>query len=414
MVFFYLFLTLSYTFNTVFKHLFKNNFTDFFKKNIDLKKKIYDPQKDNLRFDYRTEIQIKEAKSTSPLLFKDAFLNYYFFKNNKKFNKSFENLLGFFKVNNKFVAFFFLYRFLYNRFFQPNSFSHKKVVYLNKYFHEFFFLCFYFFKEISFENNFFFYNKHTYILKNITKLRNAKIKKQNILENHLGKHILNSKVAAYNNIFNKFQKFNNFFLVGKVNVLFNNFFKKNFILNVSNSDLKKNWNIVFYNSFIYKYICNTKLSSYNVYFLRKNRMFNKGRYSRNRQNYRTGVYWCLYINIVAVFTIYYFFYRFSFNFGYLWWLLAIGINCFFFNKFVKYKLYTLQNYLNNINAIYQFYLNIALNCKNFIFNFIFKTPFIKNNSIFINLSKKNNFFKKIIFYFLSCYFFLLTLIRKIV
>jgi hypothetical protein len=28
----------------------------------------------------------------------------------------------------------------------------------------------------------------------------------------------------------------------------------------------------------------------NINFLRKNKIFNKGRYSRNRQNYRTGVY----------------------------------------------------------------------------------------------------------------------------
>jgi hypothetical protein len=30
-----------------------------------------------------------------------------------------------------------------------------------------------------------------------------------------------------------------------------------------------------------------------VFFLRKVKIFNKGRYSRNRQNYRTGVYLCL-------------------------------------------------------------------------------------------------------------------------
>ena len=30
-----------------------------------------------------------------------------------------------------------------------------------------------------------------------------------------------------------------------------------------------------------------------IFFLRKVKIFNKGRYSRNRQNYRTGVYLCL-------------------------------------------------------------------------------------------------------------------------
>ena len=42
-----------------------------------------------------------------------------------------------------------------------------------------------------------------------------------------------------------------------------------------------------------KFIELDKLSDYCFFFIRKNRIFNKGRYSRNRQTYRTGVYWCL-------------------------------------------------------------------------------------------------------------------------
>lgn len=52
------------------------------------------------------------------------------------------------------------------------------------------------------------------------------------------------------------------------------------------------------------------------FFLRKTKIFNKGRYSRNRQLYKTGVYFCLYINILAIYAIYFLFYRFTFNFGY--------------------------------------------------------------------------------------------------
>ena len=33
-----------------------------------------------------------------------------------------------------------------------------------------------------------------------------------------------------------------------------------------------------------------KFTSSKIFFIRKNKMFNKGRYSRNRQLYRTGVY----------------------------------------------------------------------------------------------------------------------------
>jgi hypothetical protein len=36
-------------------------------------------------------------------------------------------------------------------------------------------------------------------------------------------------------------------------------------------------------------------------YLRKTKFFNKGRYSRNRQIYRTGVYLCFYINIIAIY-----------------------------------------------------------------------------------------------------------------
>jgi hypothetical protein len=39
-----------------------------------------------------------------------------------------------------------------------------------------------------------------------------------------------------------------------------------------------------------KFIDLNKVDEYLFLFLRKNRIFNKGRYSRNRQTYRTGVY----------------------------------------------------------------------------------------------------------------------------
>jgi len=52
------------------------------------------------------------------------------------------------------------------------------------------------------------------------------------------------------------------------------------------------------------------------FFLRKTKIFNKGRYSRNRQLYKTGVYLCLYINIIVVYAVYFLYYRFIFNFGY--------------------------------------------------------------------------------------------------
>ena len=42
-------------------------------------------------------------------------------------------------------------------------------------------------------------------------------------------------------------------------------------------------------------------SNLEYYFIRKSKSFNKGRYSRNRQVYRTGVYMCFYINVIALY-----------------------------------------------------------------------------------------------------------------
>ena len=76
-----------------------------------------------------------------------------------------------------------------------------------------------------------------------------------------------------------------------------------------------------------------------VFFLRKVKIFNKGRYSRNRQNYRTGVYLCLWLSIVLIVFVYYIFYRFMFNFGFIWIIFFIFVSSFFFSRFIQnYKL----------------------------------------------------------------------------
>jgi hypothetical protein len=70
-------------------------------------------------------------------------------------------------------------------------------------------------------------------------------------------------------------------------------------------------NIIYYSNNFIK-ICNK--TKHNILFIRKQKCFNKGRYSRNRQLYRTGVYWCLYINIIALVGLNYLFYKFTINF----------------------------------------------------------------------------------------------------
>lgn len=52
------------------------------------------------------------------------------------------------------------------------------------------------------------------------------------------------------------------------------------------------------------------------FMLRKTKSFNKSRYSRNRQYYRTGVFLCLWANIIFIVGAYYLFFRLTLKFSY--------------------------------------------------------------------------------------------------
>jgi hypothetical protein len=58
-------------------------------------------------------------------------------------------------------------------------------------------------------------------------------------------------------------------------------------------------------SSINKYLSLDSIQNFEFQFLRKNKVYNKGRYSRCRQNYRTGVYMCMYLSVVSIFGLYY-------------------------------------------------------------------------------------------------------------
>jgi len=90
----------------------------------------------------------------------------------------------------------------------------------------------------------------------------------------------------------------------------------------------------------------TAKNDYSNFILRKSKCFNKSRYSRNRQYYRTGVYWCLWLNIILVLGLYYSFYRFTFKFNYIIFIYLLGI-------FVTPLLFFSKNY----------YIGILLNLK---------------------------------------------------
>lgn len=145
--------------------------------------------------------------------------------------------------------------------------------------------------------------------------------------------------TTYNKYLSSFEKYSNFFV--KSNVSLVNVFKE-WSLNLSESLANKvnsTWAIKFSGSDITKYISGSSLNNFVVYYLRKSKVFNKGRYSRNRQTYRTGVYWSLYVNIIAMIGLPYWFYRFTINFGYVWWMLYIFIASFFIPKAIKYRFY---------------------------------------------------------------------------
>ena len=100
--------------------------------------------------------------------------------------------------------------------------------------------------------------------------------------------------------------------------------------------------LIYTNTSLIKNIGVNSLQKFVILFLRKNKIFNKGRYSRNRQFYRTGVYWCLYLSIVLFTGLYYWFFHFMVNFGFLWWLFFLGLVSFVLPKTLKFRLYNIR------------------------------------------------------------------------
>jgi hypothetical protein len=138
------------------------------------------------------------------------------------------------------------------------------------------------------------------------------------------------------NYFNKvtYKLINNVFRVQiNLNNLKHIYFETNFLNN-----LKSYFPTRYADSSVNKFINLSKIDNFIVYHLRKIKIFNKGRYSRNRQTYRTGFYWCLWLNIFVVYGLQFVFYRYMFTFGYLWIFLFIFFGSFVFSRALKYNL----------------------------------------------------------------------------
>ena len=113
-----------------------------------------------------------------------------------------------------------------------------------------------------------------------------------------------------------------------------------------------------------------KRSNFVFFFLRKNKIFNKGRYSRNRQTYRTGFYWCLWVNIFAIYGLHYLCYRFTFAFGYLWLPFIIFFGSFLFARMLKYNFHNFKFIFSEISSFFT-WLGFLFFLKVFFFFIIF-------------------------------------------
>lgn len=196
----------------------------------------------------------------------------------------------------------------------------------------------------TFLSLFFFYKTYRVTKYSSTKYTNGF--KDNFLKQHLINPFNTVDSWFITNIKSKISKYGDFGLLTSINSLFfvqtNQPIRNHVGLNKT-VILKPLYN----SSSINKYLSLDNLNSFEFQFLRKNKVYNKGRYSRCRQNYRTGVYMCMYLSVISIFGLYYWFYRFSFNFTYLWWLFIAFVGSFFLPKIVKYRLYEPITLLNS-------------------------------------------------------------------
>ena len=148
---------------------------------------------------------------------------------------------------------------------KSNFYSYYSFLFLvrSNFFFSFSSICYFIFSQSNFSNSFKFANNS-----NLTNYSGSKnyffFFNSDFIKTSLNKTILILNKNNLNSIF--------FYSLKKIN-LNSSFYKIKF----SVSDFFKNLNV-------------KTLANINILFLRKTKIFNKGRYSRNRQYYRTGVY----------------------------------------------------------------------------------------------------------------------------
>lgn len=208
----------------------------------------------------------------------------------------------------------------------------------------------------------------------------------------------NTYKLNFDHLFNNQIFFKNIKKIFLNDVVFNFKFLNNNLFNM-NKNLLNSLKINFSESSTNKHIDVTnnftKRSNYLFFFLRKNKIFNKGRYSRNRQTYRTGFYWCLWVNIFAIYGLHYLCYRFTFAFGYLWLPLIIFFGSFIFSRMLKYNFHNFNYIFSELNALVNWFGFLLNNFLIVLKNFL-KSLYMFSNSLvnLFNINKFNNFFLK--------------------
>jgi hypothetical protein len=309
----------------------------------------------------------KKISYKNKITFQYLYASYLFFLENSTndYTNSFKFTYNRFSISDSFYSYTLLNFFIFNNFANCSFIIKKNDLYrfIRNDFFNFFFVMFNVFRKFTF-NDIQLANKLIYInFKSYWSLFNA-VKYENLRGIKRNDQIGSDGVKIYRPNFNKlyYANIKKWIIfnpqIQRQSVYFRDTFvssiKKlnkgdNLLWSVDTSD-DKTYKINYAATSCQKDVIASKIKHYDVLYLRKIRVFNKGRYSRTRQIYRTGVYWCLYVNIFAVLGLYYFFYKFTINFGYLWWFLGIFISVFALNKFIKNKYYLYFNFLPAVKS----------------------------------------------------------------
>lgn len=400
MFFFYylwsFFFILVYYLRNVLEYFFiKINHTNIFYKNnfdyLNYFEKLFLSlfYRDNLFYNFYNDLTNKFKIFKYRMLNNPVILFFHFY--NKKENYSFSGLNVLYKQykffnNFDFLNFLIIQKFFFKKYFNLySSFFYKGFDINNN------------IKLVFFFNYIFNKNEKTLIIYNLDVFNDWY--KFNFNLNFV--RSLNKKKINFNFFYikDKFFKYNKLFLKN-FNQNYNNIylfklFSKDLKIKINNewnNILKKHYKIRFSESSISKYININSIKNYKINFIRKNRIFNKSRYSRNRQLYRTGVYWCLWLNVLVVYGLFFVFYRFTFNFGYFWWGLLVLFYSTIFSRVLKYNFY-------NIYMLYIEFGNLII-WYGYIFKSLIKGIIILINNFISFDSKKNylySFFKNLNF-----------------